>query len=888
MTARTTLPVALTALLGGALALAACAGGSSGSSGDPATGPAGDGGAGSSDAAPDVEDGFDGNTTPACITAVGVGLGAAPFVDDADKTQVTATGGPGCKRTFALSTTAPQRDGRPQTRTVAELAGWPSVQTGSDLFDALYTLALEETREAQVGEIKDGAFNGGAAIPCGKGGCFETGKLWTYVWTRDTAYSMHLGLAALDPLRARTSLLFKVSPKRAGFSSEIVQDTGTGGSWPVSTDRVVWALGAWETLKFLDGKDRDDFRDAAYEALRGTLERDRAVVFDPVDGLYRGEQSFLDWREQSYPGWVNPDLAHVAQSKALSTNALHLQALTIGAALAREKGDGPLEQKLGGWAKDLAAAIRAKLWLGDEKMYSTYITTFLDPAPARRYDLLGSALVVLGDVATPEQARQVLSGYPHLPKGPPVIWPQQRATPIYHNRAIWPFVTAYELRAAKKARHDGAATLAARSLVRGAAQNLSNMENLEVVSGRAWVDDGALSGPVVNSTRQLWSVAGYVSMVHDVLFGLDASQEGIRFQPYVPKRLRKELLGGVTSIALNDFPYKGKRVSVVVKLPPVGANEDGAYAITRVRLNGKTVGDAFVSSASLAARNTYEIELGDAAEASAPARVVTPGADDRLVYAPRTPAASVALAGGKLELAIDLAGEPAAGVTISVYRDGVRVAKDLPGSTATWVDPATSATSPSYCYAVEVAYANGNVSQRSSPQCYWGPGYVRAVEHAPSELTAVGGSWTTDYGRSFYQAWGDPGHKLTLPSFTAASTGEHLVQVSYGNGAGPINTGITCGLKLARVEDATTGAVVGQGYLVMPQRGAWSSWGDSTFVRASLTAGKSYRVVLEGDASSQNMSDLLHFASYTGGTGGSGGAFFRVNVGALKILARSP
>jgi hypothetical protein len=32
--------------------------------------------------------------------------------------------------------------------------------------------------------------------------------------------------------------------------------------------------------------------------------------------------------------------------------------------------------------------------------------------------------------------------------GAPVIWPQQQDMPVYHNRAIWPFVTAYGLKAA--------------------------------------------------------------------------------------------------------------------------------------------------------------------------------------------------------------------------------------------------------------------------------------------------------------------------------------------------------------------------------------------------------------------------------------------------------
>ena len=51
------------------------------------------------------------------------------------------------------------------------------------------------------------------------------------------------------------------------------------------------------------------------------------------------------------------------------------------------------------------------------------------------------------------------------------------------------------------------------SLMRGAALNLSNMENLEWQTGRNWVEDGEFSGPVVNSRRQLWSVAGFLVVI---------------------------------------------------------------------------------------------------------------------------------------------------------------------------------------------------------------------------------------------------------------------------------------------------------------------------------------------------------------------------------------
>src|SRR5690606_27513115 len=129
----------------------------------------------------------------------------------------------------------------------------------------------------------------------------------------------------------------------------------------------------------------------AYLALRNTLEHDRRVVFDSADGLYFGEQSFLDWREQTYPDWTAEDVVHIAMSKALSTNLVHLRALELTSALADEVGDDDLSARYAGWASELRDAIRARFWLEEEGLFSTYVTTSLDPAPVRRYDLLGSA-----------------------------------------------------------------------------------------------------------------------------------------------------------------------------------------------------------------------------------------------------------------------------------------------------------------------------------------------------------------------------------------------------------------------------------------------------------------------------------------------------------------
>jgi hypothetical protein len=240
-------------------------------------------------------------------------------------------------RRYTLSTTAPLRDNLPANpRVIVERDHGPRLRTGHHLFDALYALTIEEVDECSVSMITDYAFNFGGAVPCGAEGCFETGRLWTYVWTRDTAYATDLGLADLDPLRARNSLSFKLSERRGGGDLQIVQDTGTGGSYPVSSDRVTWAIGARTTLAALDGAAREAFAEQTFTALRNTVAHDRKIVFDPSDGLYFGEQSFLDWREQSYPIWTAGSVVHIARSKSLSTNLAHLAALELLAELATE------------------------------------------------------------------------------------------------------------------------------------------------------------------------------------------------------------------------------------------------------------------------------------------------------------------------------------------------------------------------------------------------------------------------------------------------------------------------------------------------------------------------------------------------------------------------
>lgn len=777
-------------------------------------------------------------------------------------------------RDVTLTTSHTLRDGASDSRRVVERDGKPRMRSGHLLFDALFALAVQETAANAVSTITDGAFNGGQGVACD---CFETGAEWHYVWTRDTAYAADLGLVYLDPGRVMRSLDFKLSAPKAGGPLRIVQDTGSGGSWPVSTDRVVWALGARAVLPFLEGATKTGFEARALEAMATTLEEDRLQAFDADDGLYRGEQSFLDWREQSYARWTATDTVHLATSKALSTNLAHLVLLRTAAGLAADAGDARAAT-WSLWADDLQAAIHATFWLPDDGLFAAMTATELDGGVLRKADLLGEALAVLEGVATPEQARTVLSSYPFAPFGPPVIWPQQPDTPIYHNRGIWPFVTAYGVIAARRAGHDAAFDAGVDSLVRGAAWNLSNMENFELVTQRNWVDDGPLSGPVVNSERQLWSVAGYLGMVLRGVLGIEPDADGVTVAPFITAGLRDGWLAGTDTLQVLDVPLPGGTLDVTVDLPPVGTLTTGAYAVTAVTLDGVTVPDGRLTRAQVASGAALSVTLSaTGAAAGQSLRVVS---DPAQMFAPHEPT-NLSVVEGNASWLLTWDAVPESGVVYRVRMDGVEVSEDL--TEPQWSDPLVFGRAP--CFSVVAAYpGTDRVSHPSRVMCGWRPAEDRVRTYDAHHLiqTAGDGVWDTLHGRAHHRDWGGVDDVLTVFGLQPNHTGFHRLQLAYGNGAGPVNTGITAANKTVVVTEEGAGTVVAEGRFVMPHRTSWADWGDSSTVGVWLDAGRTYQVQI---SDGPNMSYLDHFVPYTGGLGGGATPFHNVNIAALKVLA---
>jgi hypothetical protein len=725
-------------------------------------------------------------------------------------------------RSYTQSTTMQLRDPGPQHVSYSEAADLPRVRSGNLAFDALFALAAAEMKQDSVHEIRDGNYNGGAAIACE---CFETGEKWHYVWTRDLSYAADLGLAMLDPQRVRNSLEFKLSGYRPGIvraahvagtsdGLQVVQDTGSGGSWPVSTDRVTWAFAAEQVLAALPAAERAAFAQKALKALSNTIENDRVAAFDKATGLYTGEESFLDWRDQTYASWIPNDLASMASSKALSTNVGHYKALGLASRLAREQGDAGRAGRYARWARELKAAINRRLWLDDAGMYSSLTAGHFDGAPMHKFDWLGQSLAIITGVADGARARSILASYPHGPMGAPVIWPQQQGMPVYHNRAIWPFVTAYGLRAAAQAGNVSVADAAYDTLMRGAALNLSNMENLEWLSGQPLLLDEqhpSLIGPVISSKRQLWSVGAYLGMVVRSVFGVNANEDGLELKPFVTAKLRREAFAESDEVVLDNLRLRGKRLTVRLHLPQA-SQANGFYPLQRVLLNGAPAGSQ-IKWEQLPGDATIELTLGALAPGEHELRRVSadPYLETSTVFGPREPSIARLRRDAPGQASLDIApGGNGDNVAYNVYRDGALVAKGV--AAGTWTDRAASATA---CYAVEAQFIDsGNRSHHSIARCL-GEGIEVAATDPRVQSSAPLAGPNARFALPHIEGWGKPADRFNVNDIRVGQPGDYAVQVRYHNGANQVNLGISGGVKWLAVKDAR-GRIVAEGVVQLP------------------------------------------------------------------------
>ena len=641
----------------------------------------------------------------------------------------------------------------------ADISAYPSYSSDQLLVDALHNMSLEEL-----------------FLNTESDDTFRTGALWEGVWTRDISYSILLSLGVLNPEVSKTSLRKKVKNGR------IIQDTGTGGAYPVSTDRVVWAVAAWEIYLVTGDK---TWLEEIFPIIQATLEDDKHNAFNPETGLMKGESSFLDWREQSYPEWMQP--ADIFESEALGTNAVHYSAHVILSEIEKIRENYDLVEKHRNSADAIKKSINQHLWIAEKGFFGQYLYGRTHKILSPRAEALGESLAVLFDIADQERQKEIVENNPVVPFGIPCIFPQIPNIPSYHNNGIWPFVQAFWSLAAAKVGNETALTQSLDAMFRAAGLFLSNKENFDAQSG----DE---AGTVKNSDRQLWSVASTLGMVYKVFFGMDFTTNGLVFKPFVPEKY-----GGNKMI--TGFAYRNCKLDIQL----LGFGN----GIKSVTLDGNSIEEAKIPN-DLEGHHTLTITLEPTSAPPQKANLL------ENAVSPHTPIVQ--------EQNGQLTWEKQASVRyFQIIANGTEIQSTEEGY---WNLPYPTSGE----YQVIAIGTNGYASFASEP-IFVSSFPRKDVDLSLSVLSSD--QRYPNYSGGGYVPISSQENLRVAFEVAVEEAGIYALSIRYANGSGPINTDNKCALRALMQNEAFVGT------LIFPQRGCnnLEEWGESNTLKVALKKG---------------------------------------------------
>lgn len=644
-----------------------------------------------------------------------------------------------------------------------DITPYPNLSAPNRLFEAVYNMGLDEMVNAVEADTT-----------------LRTGKEWSGVWTRDVSYSILLSMAYMQPEASKISLMKKVDSM-----GRIIQDTGSGGAWPVSTDRQIWCVAAWEIYKVTGDR---KWLEYIYPIIKRSLETDRSAFYDTATGLVKGETSFIDWREQSHPRWMQ--CADIFNTETLSTSIVHAQAWKVLSEMATELGHKTTAREALAESRRIAEAVNTRLWLPDKGYYAMYLYGRDNLIANPRAETLGESLAVLWNVADANRTRSICESNPVTPFGAAIFYPQIADMPSYHNNALWPWVGAWWALANAKAGNEAGVMQAIGAIVRPAALFCTNKENFNLDNGDIYTE--------LNSSNMLWCLSGNIALTHKLLFGIGYEKDSLTFAPFVPRAL-----GG--DYALENFRYR----DAIIDINLSGHGNE----IRSFKVNGKKQAPCLAAEK---AKGKMKIDIV-LADNEIPSMRVN-NVDN--AKAPLTPVAW--LEGNTLCWnPIEYIG------CYRIVRDGQYIAE----TNATTFDASVPGE-----YQVIGVSADGIEGFASEPRS----NRRAAVVQLPGESVTINSPEVAyqpekpvvDFRGTGFVELDKNSAPLEIP-FMVDEVGRYSLRLRYANGNGPVNTENRCGVRTMFVDGKKLGLAV----LPHRGRGNWCDWGLTNSLVAHLEPG---------------------------------------------------
>lgn len=350
---------------------------------------------------------------------------------------------------------------------------YPEYESDQPLIDALYNRAIENIERGDIS------------------------------LSQHTAWATWLAISYLNPEAAADSLNSRIKDGEILSQQHALE-------WPVSSDRSVWILAAYELQRITGDKKTHEQTETIAAS---TLRDDTLACRDPRSGLMYGSQTYLLPQPALYPEWMDP--TDIYQSPCLGTN------VTIAAA-AKTTGMTDLSQSI-------SKAVTENMWQPNLGYFSAYLYCYPYPIQLQATDNMAQAIGVVFDVFPADTAQQLISNSPVYSDGIPTLYPMPR---IYRNESresIKPLTQSLWTLAAMKTRNEKAFNLSFGSLIK---MN-------------------------VTDRRANFFASGVAATIFRGFAGMRFEENGISFNPYIPVST-----GGYKRI--KNFRYRDAAINIFI------------------------------------------------------------------------------------------------------------------------------------------------------------------------------------------------------------------------------------------------------------------------------------------------------------------------------------
>ena len=361
------------------------------------------------------------------------------------------------------------------------------------------------------------------------------------------------------------------------------------------------------------------------------------------------------------------------------------------------------------------------------------------------------------------------------------------------------------------------------------------------------------------------------------LFGYAPEEKGLRFDPFLTGGLR-EALGDSNQAVLDGLVYKGAHLRVTLELPDIIPGT-GHFPLQQVWVNGHPFDGAIPREAFLdLGTNEVVLRFGEFVPSEDSITRVNPqdplSRHDPEVYAPECPQDSITEHNGQRFLQISDPVNDPANTRYFVFRD--REFLGWMDSTGLWPEPIGEDVVSHHYGVVSEFRSSGHRSHQSRPLRVDGSGY----QFIPVAVFSANEAARSD-PEGYLEDWGAPGEELVFGEIKIREPGRYALRLRYFNDAHTIDSGVTCGVKQGRLEDAS-GDPLGTAVFQMPNvevRDGDRRWQESTAWILELEPG-TYRLVLSDYF---NMSYLQSNATYQS-KGGRDGPYNRIDLAGLCLI----